>query len=84
MVQEGNRRLRNTSKEIPWNNKVHLVNKLMIQMYWSGHCRKERLIVAKRIIAKQRTDRINFETEGIPYYRSKEERRTNIKGDKGT
>ena len=35
-------------------------------------------------MAKQRTDKINFKTEGIPYYRTKEERRTNLKGDKGT
>ena len=30
IVQEGNRRLRNTSRKIPWNNKVHLINKLMV------------------------------------------------------
>ena len=82
MVQEGNRRLRNTSKDIPWGEKVHLINKLMIQMSWSGHKRKKREIVAKRILAKQENDRLNFELEGKPYYRSKEERRQNIKGDK--
>ena len=56
----------------------------MIQMYWSGHGRKQRELVAKRILAKQHNDRMNFEVEGKPYYRSKEERRNNLKGDKGT
>ena len=78
IVQEGNRRLRNTSKEIPWSEKVHLINKLMIQMSWSGHKRKEREIVAQRILAKQENDRLNFELKGKPYYRSKKERRQNI------
>ena len=84
IVQEGNRRLRNTSKTIPWKDKVHLINKLMIQMYWAGYRRKDREIVSKRILAKQENDRVNHETEGKEYYRTKEERRQTFKTNKAT
>ena len=82
ILQEGYRRLCNTSKTIPWSEKVHLINKLMIQMYWAGYGRKDREIVSKRILAKQENDRINHEIEGKEYYRTKEERKQTIKGNK--
>ena len=54
------------------------------QIRYSFQGRKERELVAKRILAKQRTDKINFELEGKPYYCTMEERRHNLKGDKDT
>ena len=56
----------------------------MIQISWAGYSQKDREIVAKRILAKQDSDQISYITEGKPFYRSKEERRENLKADKST
>ena len=63
---------------------MHVINLLMIQMSWAGYSQKDREIVAKRILAKQDSDQISYITEGKPFYRSKEERRENLKADKST
>ena len=84
LVQEGNRRLRNMSNDIAWNQKVHLINLLMIQMTWAEYNLKDREIVARRIVAKLDSDLLSYQNEGKPYYRSKEERRETLKANKAT
>ena len=72
------------SQEISWDLKVPLINKLMIQMMWSGYNLKDRKIVAKRIVAKCDNDLTNLHREGRQVYRSKQDRKTDIKPDKST
>ena len=64
LLQEGCGRLKNMSPTTPWETKVLLINKLMIQMIWSGYNTKDREIVARRILAKHETDMTNYLDEG--------------------
>ena len=50
------------------------LNKLMVQMMWSGQGYKSREIVAKRILAKHNSTMRNYWDLGRPIYRSREER----------
>ena len=72
LVQEGGRRLRNHSLETSWNVKLVDLNKLMIQMMWSGHGFKTRECVATRILAKYHSKLKFFWEFGRPVYKSKQ------------
>ena len=84
LVQEGIRRTRNMSKELPWEENKNLLQKLMIQMYWAGYSYGNREIVIRRILAKIDNDLASHIHEGRQYYRSKTERRQAVKSDKAT
>ena len=72
------------SKDIHWSQKVHLINLLMIQMTWAGYNQKDREVLTRRILAKQDSDLLSFQTEGEPYNRSKEESKENLKANRYT
>ena len=84
LVQEGARRARNTSKELPWSETCTLLNKLTIQMFWAGYTYSDREIVIRRILAKLDNDNMSNVIEVRPFYRSKQDRRNVIKSDKAT
>ena len=84
LVQEGNRRLKNMSPDTTWNDKLPLINKLMIQMLWAGYSFKDREIVARRIMAKYQNDMKSLIMESKPLYRTKMERNKELKVNKAT
>ena len=51
LVQEGARRLRNMDPHTSWDQKLPLLNKLMVQMLWAGYSRNDREIISERILA---------------------------------
>ena len=69
---------------LPWEERVRLINRLMVQMYWCGYRVKDREIVARRILAQHSNDLTSLQKEGRPLFRSKTERRETLKADKGT
>ena len=71
LSQEGGRRLRNHSLNTAWETKLIDVNKLMIQMLWSGYNYVAREIVARWILAKYHSTVNNFVIFGRPLFRSK-------------
>ena len=79
LVQEGNRRARNTSKHLPWEETLKHLNKLMLQTFWAQYSMHDREIVARRILAKLENDKLSNQFEGRPYYRSKQERNKYLK-----
>ena len=84
LVQEGNRRAMNTSKNLPWEETLKHVNKLMVQMFWAQYSCHDREIVARRILAKLENDTLSNQLEGRPFYRSKQERKQITKSDKAS
>ena len=84
LVQEGGRRLRNCDLSIPWETRIEYINLLMIQMVWSGYKEKERVVVAKRILARYNNNLWNYKNLDRTLYCSKEERSNQIKPDKNT
>ena len=84
LSQEGSRRLRNCSLNLPWNEKLRYINRLMISLMWDGYSETTREIMARRLLAKYQTNLDNFENEGRPLYRSKEMRAMDPKPDKVT
>ena len=82
LTAEGCRRLRNCSLEIPWNNQVEYLNRLMISMMWGGYTQKVREVVARRILAKHTNNIRNFSEQSRPLYRSMEERNEISRPDK--
>ena len=67
-----------------WEQKIPLMNKLMIQMLWAGYNQKDREIVSRRILAKYTNDVYNSEVEGRRVYRTKADRQSDIKATKAT
>lgn len=53
-------------------------------MFWAGYNRKDRTIVASRIIAKQDNDHENLIKEDRSIYRSKKDRKYDLKQSKST
>ena len=84
LTQEGSRRLRNCSLQIPWDTKVRYLNKLMVQMYWGGYSQNTRELVATRILARFENNLFNYHHLGRPLHRSKSERRSEPKADKAS
>ena len=78
LVQEGIRRLKNTSPDLPWAHKLDHLNGFMLAMYRSGHQQPFRTIVAKRVIAKYQSTLSNHQQENPNMYRSKQERKEQI------
>ena len=62
--------------------KLRDINKLMVQMLWSGYNYVARDIVARRILAKYHSNFDNYIIFGCPLFRSKEERRNLPRKDK--
>ena len=54
----------------------------MISMMWAGYNSKARETVATRILAKYNSNITNYEEYGRPIYRSKAERKLQVKPDK--
>ena len=75
LTQEGSRRIKNCSLDLPWGEKLVHLNKLMVSMKWSGHHQRTRELVLRRILAKMDSDVEIFNNLQRPLYRSKEERR---------
>ena len=84
LTQEAFRRLRNFSPSIPWDTKLTEVNRLMWQMRSCGYSENLRKIVAKRTLGKYQTNQWNYNNLQRPLYRTKEERQSQLKEDKGT
>ena len=84
LTQEACRRLRNFSPSIPWDTKLTEVNRLMWQMRSCGYSENLRKIVAKRTLGKYQTNQWNYNNLQRPLYRTKEERQSQLKEDKGT
>lgn len=82
LTNEGTRRLRNCSIDIPWTEQIQYINRLMISMKWGGYSIHQREIVARRILAKYHNNISNYRDTGRPLYRSKEERASILKEDK--
>ena len=74
LVQEGNRRVRNCSMQLPWEVRLRYIKELMAQMMGSGYSQSIREVVAKRLIAKIDTNFYNLKHLDRPRYRSREER----------
>ena len=75
LVQEGLRRLRNTSPDLLWEHKVEHLNIFMLAMYKAGHQESFRVVVLKRVIAKYKATLDNHLKEDPCMYRSKKERK---------
>ena len=56
LLEEGQRRLRNCSPELDWEEKVIFLNRFSSDLKWSGHSVFFRRIVLKRVIMKYRAD----------------------------
>ena len=84
LVQEGARRLRNMDPTTSWDQKLPLLNKLMVQMLWAGYSMKDREIVTRRILAKYDNDMYSNRTEGRKLYRTKTDRQNDLKTNKAT
>ena len=84
LTNEGCRRLRNCSPNLPWAEQVTYLNKLMISMLYGGYSGKTTQIVARRVIAKYTNNMYNYREEGRPLYRSKSQRALVQKPDKAT
>ena len=84
LVQEGNRRVRNCSMQLPWEVRLRYINGHMAQMMWSGYSQSIREVVARRLIAKIGTDLFNLKHLDRLIYRSREERMAAPKHDKAT
>ena len=84
MVQEGNRRVRNCSMQLPWKVRLRYINRLMAQMMWSGYSQSIREVVARRLIAKIDTNLYNLKHLDRPIYRSREEMMAAPKHNKET
>ena len=82
LTQEGSRRIKNCSLDLPWGEKLFHLNKLMVSMKWSGHHQRTRELVLRRILAKMDSDVEIFNNLQRPLYRSKEERRLQEKTNK--
>ena len=64
IANEGYRRLRNCSPNLPWAEQVTYLNKLMISMLYGGYSGKTRQIVARRVIAKYTNNMYTIERKG--------------------
>ena len=54
----------------------------MIQMLWAGYNHKDREIVSRRILAKYTNDMYNNKVEGRKLYRTKNDRKNRLEGNK--
>ena len=84
LTQEGSRRLRNCSTQVPWETKLKYINKLMLQIYWGRYPQNTRELVATRILARFDNNMYNYNRLIRSLYRSKEERRAQPKADKSS
>ena len=83
LVEEGCRRLKNYSPELPWSVKVEALNTLMIQMFQMEHTEQFRRTVSNRIIAKYKDILKNHVDGTKPMYRSGSERLAYLNTDVG-
>ena len=74
LLEEGSRRLRNCSPNLPWGDKVIHLNRLSSDMKNSGHTANFRKLVLRRILAKYAKSLSNHLEEVWPMYRSRQER----------
>ena len=81
LVQEGARRIRNCSPNLPWMTARGFLNRLML---WGGYPERTRRIVADRILARHNNNMQNLQEHGRKLYRSKEDRANMEKPDKAT
>ena len=65
-----------------WDQKLPLINKLMMQMLWAGYSMKDREIVSRRILAKYTNDIYSNQVEGRKLYQTKADRQKDIKTTK--
>ena len=84
LVQEGSRRIRNCSPDLPWDRVVPHLNKLMISMHWGGYKEGTKRLVAVRILARYASNIENLKSMGRPLYRDKESRRLVVREDKSS
>ena len=66
------------------DQKLPLLNKLMIQMLRAGYSLKDREIVIQRILAKFNNDLLSQKMEGRKMYRTKKDRKQDVKASKAT
>ena len=59
LLEEGLRRLRNCSPELPWSNKAYFLNKFSSDMRYSGHNLSFRRTVLKKIVKRYEVELSN-------------------------
>ena len=79
LTNEGNRRLRNHSPHLSWNEKKKDLDTLMIQMEECGHSEAFRAVVAVRVISRYQKSLRSHNQGERRMYRSREEQQTQVK-----
>ena len=74
LLEEGMRRVRNCSPELPWSKKVYFLNKFSSDLKYSGHTISFRKTLLKRIVARYDVELANHLEEKTRLYRNREER----------
>ena len=73
-MEEGNRRLRNCTPELGWNQKVLFLNRFSLDMRNSGHSPTFRKTILKRVIVRYMNSLHNHMNHTRRMYRDREER----------
>ena len=74
LLEEGSRRLRCCSPDLPWSTKATILTIFSIQMMDSGHAETFRGMIISRIVAKYLNSLARHRSGIQPLYRTKEER----------
>ena len=74
LVEEGQRRLKNCSPELDWEQKVVFLNRFSSDMKRSGHTASFRRTIMRRVILKYQTDLANHHEGKKVMFRSRKER----------
>ena len=74
LFEEGERRLRNCSPELRWEEKARFLNKFSSEMKYSGHTTAFRKTILRRVILKYQNDLSNHNEGKRCLYRSRKER----------
>jgi hypothetical protein len=74
LLEEGMRRLRNCSPNLPWDTKAKFLNRFSSDMKYSGHTPSFRQIILRRTISRYQTELTNHLEGKKKLYRSRLER----------
>ena len=83
LVNEGNRRLKNYSPHLSWEEKKRDLTTLMIQMEEGGHKESFRAVVAVRTVARYQNSLKNHQWGKKRMYRSREEQKQELEAAGG-
>ena len=74
LVEEGLRRLRNCSPELPWAKKIKFLNVFSSDLRYSGHTESFRMTLLKKVVGRYKTELSNHLEEKVRMFRTREER----------